>query len=347
MDFLKALLIKQKTVISMTLTNYNDFSEKDRWFNRIQIDTEKDFDTIYNILRNHKSLCYRAVEEAKYRNYTSIQRSWILQDEKLEKLRENESIINYDDYVGSILNRAYTSPDVKQFFAENNIPHNHPVLWAMLQHYGYPTPFLDFSYSIDDSLFFLIPNAGQLPLPPFQPNNSIDDYFSVYVYNGDVDWFKASIQNITYNGAGKVEEMLRVVNFPVDTSDYKAKTDKLDYSDFSQLPFVTVDGPAMGVQQCAVPVLRFQTSCDMSIPRTSVQDGLFMCIPAVSPVMEEVIVNHTKEKLITCIDIHKSVRQHIVDNILIPNNINVNSMYMPNDPTTLKIKQILKKALGF
>ena len=63
--------------------------------------------------------------------------------------------------------------------------------------------------------------------------------------------------------------------------------------------------------------------------------------------MEEVIFNHTKSKLIMCFDIHKSVRQHIVDNILIPNNINVDSMYMPKDPTTLKIQQILKNVLGF
>ena len=115
----------------MTLTNYNDFSEKDRWFNRIQIDTIQDFDNFYRLSKSCNTLCFRTVEEAKFRNYTSIQRSWILQDEKL------------------------------------------------------------------------------------------------------------------------------------------------------------------------------------------------------------------------CFDIHKSVRQHIVDNILIPNNINVDSMYMPNDPTTLKIKQILKKALGF
>ena len=63
--------------------------------------------------------------------------------------------------------------------------------------------------------------------------------------------------------------------------------------------------------------------------------------------MEEASFNHTKSNLIMCFDIHESVRQNIVDNILIPNNINVDSMYMPNDPTTLKIKQILKKALGF
>ena len=85
----------------------------------------------------------------------------------------------------------------------------------------------------------------------------------------------------------------------------------------------------------------------MSLPRTSVQDGLFLCIPGDAPVMEEVIFTHTHEKLIMCFDIHKLVRQHIVDNILIPNNINVDSMYMPNDPTTLKIQQILKNVLGF
>ena len=85
----------------------------------------------------------------------------------------------------------------------------------------------------------------------------------------------------------------------------------------------------------------------MSLPRTSVQNGLFLCVPGDAPVMEEVIFNHTKSKLIMCFDIHKSVRQHIVDNILIPNNINVDSMYMPKDPTTLKIQQILKNVLGF
>lgn len=331
----------------MTLINYKDFKEKDRWFARFQIDTIQDFDNFYRLSKSCNTHCFRTVEEAKFRNYTSIQRSWILQDDKLSKLKGQESILNYGEYVGTLLNKVYENADVRLFLSDNNIPLNHPVIWAMLQHYGYPTPFLDFSYSIDDSLFFLIPNAGQLPLPAFHPSNSIDDYFSVYVYNANKDWFKASIQNITYAGAEKVGEMLRNVQFPVDTAEYQAKTDKLDYADFAQLPFVTVDGPSLGIQQGSVPILRFQTSCDMSLPRTSVQNGLFLCVPGDAPVMEEVIFNHTKSKLIMCFDIHKSVRQHIVDNILIPNNINVDSMYMPNDPTTLKIQQILKNALGF
>ena len=135
----------------MTLTNYNDFSEKDRWFNRIQIDTIQNFDNFYRWSKSCNTLCFRTVEEAKFRNYTSIQRSWILQDEKLSKLKGQESILNYDEYVRTLLNQVYENEDVRQFLSDNNIPLNHPVIWAMLQHYGYPTPFLDFSYSIDDS----------------------------------------------------------------------------------------------------------------------------------------------------------------------------------------------------
>ena len=76
-----------------------------------------------------------------------------LQDEKLSKLKGQESILNYGEFVGTLLNKVYENEDVRQFLSDNNIPLNHPVIWAMLQHYGYPTPFLDFSYSIDDSLF--------------------------------------------------------------------------------------------------------------------------------------------------------------------------------------------------
>lgn len=137
----------------MPLINYKDFKEKDRWFARFQIDTIQDFDNFYRLSKSCNTLCFRTVEEAKFRNYTSIQRSWILQDEKLSKLKGQESILNYDEYVRTLLNKVYENEDVRQFLSDNNIPLNHPVIWAMLQHYGYPTPFLDFSYSIDDSLF--------------------------------------------------------------------------------------------------------------------------------------------------------------------------------------------------
>ena len=71
----------------MPLINYKDFKEKDRWFARFQIDTIQDFDNFYRLSKSCNTLCFRTVEEAKFRNYTSIQRSWILQDEKLSKLK--------------------------------------------------------------------------------------------------------------------------------------------------------------------------------------------------------------------------------------------------------------------
>lgn len=331
----------------MCLINYNNFEEKERVFNRKTIDTEDDFYTFYHEKSQNKNLRFRTVADAKYRNYTSVQRSWIMQDEKMQKMKIKYGIDSYEQYVDTLLSIVRNDKDIKHFFASENIPINDAVVWAMMQHYGYPTPFVDFSYSIDGSLFFLIPNSGRLPLPKFTSQDTIDDYFSVYIINSNVDWFQASMQRITINGMGKVNGMINVFNGQVDTTDYQKKTTNLDYHDFKDLPFISVDGPALGIQQGSVPILRFNASYNIGIPRTKVQDGLFICIPSEKDVLEDVIKKQTKQMLIECYDINKSLRQYIIDNILTPKNINSTTMYMLNDALTQKIEGLLHKALGF
>ena len=119
----------------------------------------------------------------------------------------------------------------------------------------------------------------------------------------------------------------------------------LDYQTFSELPFVLVDGPFMGVQQIQISSLGFTANYHIENPRIDAQMGLFLCNPSENNVMEQVVYNTTNQILIECFDIHKSLRPYIIDEILTPNNITKETMYMEHDADTQRIKTLLNAAI--
>ena len=330
----------------MPLVNYQNFSEKGHYFNRHTINTIEEFNNWRSIYKNNPNKWYRTLSESKYRVYTSVQRSWITNDAVCQRLRRTNAINCFNDYVLRLLCLMKNNPNIQAYFAAQHIGLNDALLFALLQHYGYPSPFLDFTYDLDTTLFFCIPNGGNLPLPPFTPNETIDDYFSVYVIDGRVDWFQCSMQQIEANGAENMERLLADFDGEVDATEIQNQMRTLDYQTFSELPFVMVDGPSMGVHQIQIPSLGFVVDYHIENPRAEAQMGLFLCNPSENQVMEEVVYNTTNQILIECFDIHKSLRTDIINAILTPNNITKETMYMENSPETQRIKGLLNDALN-
>ena len=329
----------------MPLVNYQNFQEKERFFCRHTINTIAELDNWRNNYRNNPNKWYRTLSESKYRVYTSVQRSWITNDTIYRNTISNFTVNSFNDYVLKLRDLVKDDCNIRQYFASQHVEQSDALLFALLQHYGYPSPFLDFTYDLDTTLFFCLPAGGNQPLPKFIPHNTIDDYFSVYVIDGNIDWFQCSMQQIESNGAENLERLLSGFEGEVDTAEVQQQMRTLDYQTFSELPFFMVDGPLMGVRQIQIPSLGFVAEHHINNPRLDAQKGLFLCNPSEDKVMEEVIYNTARHILIECFDIHKSLRQHVVDNILTPNGITRETMYMENSPVTQRIKGLLGTAL--
>ena len=55
----------------------------------------------------------------------------------------------------------------------------------MLQHFGSPSPMLDFSNNVLKGLFFAVDN---MPTWTDKGTNNLDDYVSLYYIRKDIDW---------------------------------------------------------------------------------------------------------------------------------------------------------------
>jgi len=159
------------------LEYYNNLKEKeDKFRNFERIDTKEQFDSFYTSISDQLNdqmgnLFFRGVTEAKYKLYNSAQRVWItkeLNNWQIEYLDIIQEIVtNAKAWCNGLLNKFYKAFGRKAY--------DIPVL-SFLQHYGAPTPLLDWTYSLDISLFF-----GINDLKYTESNIDIDNYFSIYI----------------------------------------------------------------------------------------------------------------------------------------------------------------------
>lgn len=143
-------------------TKQNEASKK---VNDINFETQFE-DTIYN----HYPFIFRGIGDAKYKIFSSAQRDWNLND------MSQWAGKSYLEYVNDIVKKAASSPLLAKVFNYYKLRHNQvdfPTL-SILQHYGAPTPLIDFTYSLDVALYF----ATEFCQHSFS-NNIIDQYFSV------------------------------------------------------------------------------------------------------------------------------------------------------------------------
>ena len=199
------------------LPTYKNFTEKNEKFSLDQefyrIDTVDQFDEWYSFLsqrlqdksenskieRVNTNNMFRGMGEAKYKLLTSSQRFWITNE--LEQWWQPK---RYLEFIQVFVDNARSKLLFKKVFEYYRLKPNQrdfPLL-SILQHYGAPTPLMDWSYSLDVTLFFATENAF-----PSYSFNEIDHYFSVYhidkkkqrykEFNNLLDWSQGSFPQIS------------------------------------------------------------------------------------------------------------------------------------------------------
>ncbi|WP_308991610.1 FRG domain-containing protein [Mariniflexile litorale] len=174
------------------LPNYKDFTEKRESFAYFEkytkIDTIEEFNNLYKLLQNqikdkvkidenkdlkiNSDFIFRGMGEAKYKLYNSAQRFWITNEVEQWWLPRS-----YLEFINEFILKARDKKLFNKIFEYYNLKANQrdfPIL-SILQHYGAPTPLMDFTYDLDVALFFATERAT-----PTASNNEIDKYFSIY-----------------------------------------------------------------------------------------------------------------------------------------------------------------------
>lgn len=165
------------------LLSFNTLEEKQTHFSNKKfhtIDTKEAFDEWFKYYTSEISegkrsdYVYRGMSDARFRLYTSAQREWIQND------MEEWANGSYLDFVNDMIQRAKNYTLIRKVFdiyGYSDFGREFPIL-SILQHYGAPTPLMDWTYNINVALFFATEN-----LSSGNGNGEISNYFSIYLIN--------------------------------------------------------------------------------------------------------------------------------------------------------------------
>ena len=120
------------------ISEYNTTLQKSLFFDQENIDTEEQFDEIFEKYIDSNQILFRGVREAKWRLYSSLQRNWLTR-----KLFETDT--EYPDLLEKIIENARNEQGgvLIKFLKQNRIDANNDIaVLSFLQHYGCPTPLL-------------------------------------------------------------------------------------------------------------------------------------------------------------------------------------------------------------
>jgi hypothetical protein len=268
--------------LNPNLTEYYTIKKTDvfdKWFNEyVNLKTA-----------NRTNFIFRGMKEAQHRLYTSAQRIWIEND--MAEWPGN-SYINFIKELSAkakenaLLKRVF---EVYKYYGDDR---DFPAL-SILQHYGAPTPFMDWTYNINVALFFATENSK-----PGHGTDDIDDYFSIYFLNKGVfvDGDERFINILTKASTNKAWAQLQ------DFDNHQDNNPQMLYlSDFED-PDIKKHHDSIAIRT--------------KVPLTSIynqniipQEGLFIFNPSAKNPIDEMFLNMAAP--IVCFNIKKDLADYV------------------------------------
>lgn len=162
------------------LTEYLQIADKAKYFTNGDIRIVLNVDDIFQKLDEYKAtgdFIFRGCSEAKFKIYNSAQRHYIT-NELFKQVPSAEISNHYDAFISNLIEecKSWNNGTVKNLLINNKVHEDNSLAYlSYMQHYGVPSPFLDFTYDPYIALFFAIDNLNYTP-----SENEIDNYFSIY-----------------------------------------------------------------------------------------------------------------------------------------------------------------------
>jgi hypothetical protein len=226
----------------MIIETYRTLTEKAEYFDCENIETREDFDRLSNYWTdaskepskdNENRFIFRGLTEAKYKLYNSAQRFWI--GEELTHLGRT-----FEEFIQTEIDRAkaFQSNLLIKFYHAFGHPAYDLSILSFLQHYGAPTPLIDFTYKFDSAAFFGIDGLKHYP------STDIDNYFSIYAIDTRKSprEFPSIIDHIT-SSLGQLDELLETYKEKeVDATETLQNFEQLRYRSFHGLALFYIPG---------------------------------------------------------------------------------------------------------
>jgi hypothetical protein len=165
----------------MNLEEYSTLEEKAHFFtngeSKISVNIDKIFANIKDFKEAGTGFVFRGSGEAKYKLYSSAQRVYINQ-ELHKQVPPDEISEHYKRFIENLINncKSWNNGVVSKLLKSVGIDENNALAYlSYMQHFGVPSPLLDYTYNPYVALFFAIDGLDYRP-----SDNEIDNYFSIY-----------------------------------------------------------------------------------------------------------------------------------------------------------------------
>lgn len=273
-----------------SLKMWKSLEEKKENFDHTVINTKEELDKWFETKFCNKTF-FRGVNEAKFYLYSSGQRMWMINELAHTKHK-------YERFVNHIIAEAKTSHN--RFISKivgNHLYDNDFAILSFVQHFGGPTPLLDFTRQKEIALFFATDNMQR------SPSEGINNYISVYaVRDGQQDM----------RSLGTIIEGLQR---------------NLDISGINSAPVISTLKLDM-LHQWNAPIIINDDNKDFGIMTNEnviAQEGLFVYNPEAEKALNEFYgkrfedaTDSTDELFygkMQCWDIHKSLAEYIQERL--------------------------------
>lgn len=284
------------------LPEYTKLSEKESIFSCKTIDSQKAFDdAIMPLIKTKTTYFFRGVNEAKYKMYTSGQREYI--GKEYDKICD----CSYWDFVQSLIRPLQHNQDLLQFYKAINKNLSDSFFYTYLQHYGAPTPYIDFSTDIYVALFFCTYKMQNSP-----SGTEIDNYISLYYIDNGMSKRDATLQTL-YNSFKEAERKIEKQPLQEAFLDLKDRRKRSAYQNKPRFFLTTKelnDISVFYINQEATYGNFVRNRIIYQIPNRNMiaQKGLLIYNNSDTDPLEDLSMFRKK---IQCLNIHKSLADYI------------------------------------
>lgn len=260
----------------MEFSTYFSFHEKNKFIkNSIFINTNEELDVLMNNTLSdsfYSNFKWRGMNNANQKLTNSCQRYF-------HKVLRNESIDLYHDFIYNLINYVHdwNNGTIQRYLESQNITNDPVATMTLMQHFGFPTPLLDFSKNPLIALFFATKFSEFT-----DTEDDINNYCSLYSLNTDI-------------------QDLRDFNKQYHISDHNVYLDKYSPLRNTKLLVISEEDP------------EFKIGTSLNLIN---QEGVFVYSNDPELSMEEIFVksnylNEDGSPKLKCWHIHKSLNRKI------------------------------------